>query len=240
MASPAGHPQGQRCRPLRSLLAQCQRHYLQSLPRQPITATNSHLPGWCCCPWRAFLAPCQPRRSLLGQPSCALLPLLGLNQPQQLASLRSSLGPTQTFTGSWALDSHANKSGHHGPRTASPAQAATLGPRTALPTKAATLGPEQFCQPLRSLLGPSQPCKPQPLPLTWSALTSQAGQLHPRRPPGGPEPATAVPLNLVRAHQPQLPPPALQANPAALEVTTGSVLHPPAVARQAPSVSPGA
>ena len=187
--------------------------------------TNSHS-GQCCCPRRAFLAPCQPRRSLLGQPSRPRRSLLGLNQPQQLVEAPEQLGPP--------------KPSLLGPGQPCQQKRPLMDPEQPCRRKRPLLGPEQPCQPLRSLLGPSQPCKPQPL-LPLPERPSLLGRpAPPRRPLLGPlnQPRQSL-LNLVRAHQPQLSllAPGQPCQPMRSRRTRSST---PAVARQAPSVSPGA
>ena len=241
-----------RCRPLRSWVAPCLRGQpsrassgQRGRPPQsllllrPRRRPAASLAGQCCCPRRVLLAPCQPRRSLLGQPSHPQGSLLGLNQPQQLVEAPehpgppkpSLLGPGQPCQQKRPL---------MGPEQPRPPKRPLLGPEQPCRRKRPLLGPKQPCQPLQSLLGPGQPCKPQPLlpiPEPPSLLGRPAP---PRRPLLGPlsQPRRSL-LDLVRAHQPQL---SLLAagrpcRPLRSRRTRSST---PAVARQAPSVSPGA
>lgn len=174
---------------------------------------TSSLSGQCCCPRRALLAPCQPQRSLLGQPSRPQRSLLGLSQPQQLVEAPEQPGPPKP---------------------------SLLGPGQPCQRKRPLMGLEQPCQPLQSLLGPSQPCKPQPLlpiPKRPSLLGHPAP---PRRPLLGPlsQPRRSL-LDLVQVHQPQLSLLAL-GHPCRPLRSRRTRYSTPAVARQAPSVSPGA
>ncbi|XP_076778462.1 fibrosin-1-like protein isoform X11 [Arvicanthis niloticus] len=149
-----------RCQPLRSwttlcpcgqppqsLLVQC-----QQCPRthtlQPRRRPASCLSGQCCCPQQALLASLQqsqPRRSLLGQPSCSQSSM-GPKQPQQLVE-----GPEQTSPPKPALVSLRHSQQQKCPR---------LSPEQSHIPKQPLMGPKK---PLRSLLGPDQPRKPQPL-----------------------------------------------------------------------------
>lgn len=184
--SPSRASSGQRCRP-RSLLAQCQR----CQPPQSPPHSCAHVAGLPATPRPVLLPPAgvpspMPAPKIpLGQPSRPRRSLLGLNQPQQLLKPQSSLAHPNLHC--WALDSHANKSGHHGPRTAPLRPSGHSGPRTALPTKAATLGLQNSpASPCGHFWAPSQPCKPQPLPHLSAPHLLIGRPTPPRRPLRGP------------------------------------------------------
>ncbi|XP_060048682.1 fibrosin-1-like protein [Erinaceus europaeus] len=212
---------GQRHRPFRSQPAQCQWcHPPQSLlTMRPRRRPSTALVGQCCCPRRALSAPCLPRRSLLGRPRRSLL---GPGQPQPLGGdpeqpeppKPSLLGPGQPRQRKRPLLEHPH------------------------PPKQPLLGPKQPCRPLRPLLDRSQSGQPQPL-LPTPEPPSLLG-----RPPHQPllghpsQPRHAL-LDLGRAHQPRrsILTPSHPCQPLRPRRTRSCT---PAVARQAPSVSPGA
>lgn len=221
-----------RYHPFRSLLASC--HLCRSLltiwhrcqPRtltlHPRRCTTSCLSGQCCCPQWALLASRQqnqPHRSLLGQPSC---------------SQQSAVGPKQLV---------------EGPEQTNPPKPALLSPRQSQQQKCPRLSPEQSHipkqplmgpkKPLRSLLGPDQPRKPQPL-LLLPDRPSLLGQ------PGlSPQPLLRPLcqlrrqslLGLVPAPYPR---PSILGHPFRPLRSQWTRHSAPGVARQAPSVSPGA
>ncbi|XP_041503557.1 fibrosin-1-like protein isoform X14 [Microtus oregoni] len=203
---------GQRCQPPRTLTL------------QPRHCPTSHLSGQCCCSWQALLAPhqqSQPHRSLLGQSSGPRQSLVGLKQPQQLVE-----GPEQSSSPNPALLS---------PRQ-SQQKCPSLSPEPSHLPKQPLMGPKK---PLRSLLGPDQLRKPQPL-LTLPDRPSLLGQ------PGlAPQPLLRPLcqlrrqslLDLVPARQPQ---PSILGHPFRPLRTQWTRNSAPGVARQAPSVSPGA
>lgn len=225
---PSRASSGQRCRPPQSLLV-----------LRPRRRPASSLSGQCCCPRRLSLAPCQPRRSLLGQPSRPRRSLLGLSQPQQLVETPEQPGPPKPSLLGPGQPCQ-QKRPLMDPEQPHPPKRPLLGPEQPCRRKRPLLGPKQPCQPLRSLLGPSQPCQPQPL-LPIPERPSLLGRpTPPRRPLLGPpsQPRQSL-LDLVRAHQPQLSllAPGQPCRPLRSRRTRSST---PAVARQAPSVSPGA
>ncbi|XP_055462359.1 fibrosin-1-like protein isoform X15 [Psammomys obesus] len=226
-----------RCQPLQSWLCPCVRLYRAASgqycqPPRTLTLQPCHRPtscfsfsGQCCCPQWALLAPRQqslPHRPFLGQPSCSQQPPVGPKQPQQLVE-----GPEQTNPPNPTLLS---------PRQSQQQKCPRLSPEQPhLPTQP-LMGPKK---PLRSLLGPDQPRKPQPLLLLPDrpTLMGQPG-LGPRRllrPLCQPRRQSL--LDLVPAHHPR---PLIMGHPFRPLRSQWTRHAVPGVARQAPSVSPGA
>uniref|UniRef100_A0A2K6A1U6 Fibrosin like 1 n=1 Tax=Mandrillus leucophaeus TaxID=9568 RepID=A0A2K6A1U6_MANLE len=180
--------------------------------------------------------PCQPsQRPLLGQRSWPQRSLLGLKQPCQ--PRRSVLGPGQPCRPQRLLPGPDQLCQ---PQQSCLAQQPLMGPEQPCPPKRPLMGLEQPCQPLRPLMGPNKPCKPQPL-LPIPDRPSLLGQ------PGPPcrpllgllcQPRRSL-LDLVPARQPRLSLLALghPCRPLRSRWTRSCA---PGVARQAPSVSPGA